>query len=174
MNRTISRLGVFVSAVILGGETGFSVPPTSETRIEAMRAMVLKHTADFPTFRPDEARQSGKDAGDVVLVTGSTGSLGCHLLAQLVSRTEVRRVYAFNRPSKDGTALRRRQEAELLVQGLSAQVLDSDRVVLLEGDLAQPMFGLPENVYSEVSFYLLITQGTCLTVMFRCTIPLPT
>lgn len=157
--RTISRLGAFVSAVALGGKVGRSesgtAPATFEARIDAMRAMVEKYTATFPAFHRNETRPSpDSDAGDVVLVTGTTGSLGSHLLNQLVSRSEVRRIYAFNRPSKDRTTLRQRQEAVFLEHGLSAQLLSSDRVVLLEGDLAQPMFGLPENIYNEVSLRL--------------------
>lgn len=164
-SRTILRLGAFCSAVVLDSKADSS--STSESRIEAMHAMVTKHTKNFPVFSPNDARPTVSDAGDVVLVTGTTGSLGCHLLIQLVSRAEVKRIYALNRPFRGDKTIRQRQEASLLARGLDAKVLDSALLVLLEGNLVQPMFGLPEDVYNEVS-HLAIYPHRYVQAMVRC------
>lgn len=114
-----------------------------------MHAMVSKYTREFPEFRPSETSGS-PDGGDVVLVTGTTGSLGCHLLVRLASNPEIRRIYALNRSPRDGKTIRQRQENALRARGLDADILDHSRVVLLEGSLLQPMFGLPDTIYNEV------------------------
>ena len=113
-----------------------------------MRAMVSKYNTDFPVHRADASVKRPK--GDVVLVTGTTGSLGCHLLSQLVNNVEVERVYALNRPSRDQLPLRERQRSALLDRGLDAGVLESDKVVLLEGELPKPCFGVGEKMYEEL------------------------
>ncbi|TFY52824.1 hypothetical protein EVJ58_g9797 [Rhodofomes roseus] len=148
-NPTVSRLGSFLTSVVLGAKFPSSNPESSIARIASMHAMVAKYTTDFPVFSPDRAA-SGQLSGDVVLVTGTTGSLGCHLLVQLASNSEVRRVYALNRPARNGDITRHRQERALLERGMDVAILDSDRVVMLEGDLTQPGFGLPADTYHEM------------------------
>lgn len=113
-----------------------------------MRAMVAKYTYDFPVHKPDPSVRRTK--GDVVLVTGTTGSLGCHLLSQLFANDEVERIYALNRPSRDQLPLRERQRSALIDRGLDAGVLDSEKVVLLEGEIVEPRFGMGEKVYEEL------------------------
>ncbi|KAH9917020.1 uncharacterized protein B0H18DRAFT_1036256 [Fomitopsis serialis] len=63
--------------------------------------------------------------------------------------TEIERIYALNRPSRDQS---RSREAEVGADdhGLDASVLDSDKVVLLEGDLTKADFGMGEKVYEEL------------------------
>ncbi|KZT73185.1 acetyl-CoA synthetase-like protein [Daedalea quercina L-15889] len=150
-NPTISCLGAIVSSIVLGTRSNESgnIHGSSTARIDSMRAMVTKYTSDFPKFIPGQGAASS-DPGDVVLVTGTTGSLGCHVLVQLATSPEVRRIYALNRPSRNADMIRPRQEKALLERGLNAEILDSDRVVLLEGDLMQPKFGLSVEVFDEM------------------------
>lgn len=148
---SIARLASFVSSLALGTQDPADVGQSAAARIASMRAMVAKYTADFP------ARTTGsngpKPGKDVVVVTGTTGSLGSHLLAQLAAKTEVSRVYAMNRTSRNQVSLRERQESTLVDRGLDASILDSGKVVLLEGDLTKPNWGLPESTYKEVCDY---------------------
>lgn len=153
-NPTITRLGSYISTFVLGTKASGSKQSTttsgpSSTRFDAMHAMVAKYTTGFPAFHPSEISAT-PELGDVVLVTGTTGSLGCHLLAQLASNSGIRRVYALNRPPRDGKTIRQRQENALRARGLDVAILDQDQVVLLEGSLVQPMFGLPDAIYNEV------------------------
>lgn len=88
--------------------------------------------------------------GDVVLVTGTTGNLGCYLLDALVSSGEVRLVYGLNRASRDGVSLVERQKEALRHRGLDARILQSPKVVLLEGSLTDPAWGLSAEMYEQV------------------------
>lgn len=146
---TIGSLASAVSALGLGtskdeGSSNISL----SARTDAMRAMVARYSGDFPAHQAGSGRP--KASGDVVLVTGTTGSLGCHLLSRLASDPEVGRVYAFNRASRDLKAVGERQRLALIDRGLDAGVLESKKVVVLEGDLTAVNFGLAETTYKEV------------------------
>lgn len=144
---TISSLASFVLGLALGTtESTLSKPAT---QIEAMRSMVAKYSNDFPVHQGRVAGKAG--GGDVVLLTGTTGGFGCYILTEFVHKRKVSRVYCFNRAPRDGATLRERQRLALLDRGLDANVLDSEKVVLLEGDLAAADFGLSKEVYQEVS-----------------------
>lgn len=147
-NPTIAQLASFISSIALGTNRQEDGSHSVAARIEAMRAMVAKYTSSFPAHKADSNVKRPK--GDVVLVTGTTGSLGCHLLSQLASNMEIERVYALNRPSRDQLPLRERQRSALIDRGLDASVLESDKVVLLEGELPKPHFGVGEKVYEEL------------------------
>ena len=116
-----------------------------------MHAMVTKYSTRFPDFRPPVASSLLVPIGDVVLVTGTTGTIGCHLLLQLASNPEIQCIYALNRLSKDGKTIRQRQKEALHARGLDATILDSHSLELLEGDLCQPNFGLPIAMYEKAS-----------------------
>lgn len=115
-----------------------------------MKEMVEKYVKDLPvhtgTRQPD---------GEVVLLTGSTGGFGCHVLAKLVENGTIKRVYAINRPSSDFD-LRERQRRALLDQGLNLSIIDKSKVVLLEADLNVAKFGLDENVYHQVCMTFIV------------------
>ncbi|TFY54516.1 hypothetical protein EVJ58_g8816 [Rhodofomes roseus] len=147
-NPTIAQLSASIASVALGTDRSESASTSAAARIDAMRAMLTKYTANFPVHKADPSVK--RPAGDVVLVTGTTGSLGCHLLAQLSENQEVARIYALNRPAKDQLPLRERQRSALIDRGLDASVLESEKVVLLEGDLAKAHFGVGEKVYEEL------------------------
>ncbi|KAG8998638.1 hypothetical protein FRB94_006729 [Tulasnella sp. JGI-2019a] len=68
--------------------------------VKAMEDMVRKYTSNLPIHRPDiVVYPLPKDGLEIVVLTGSTGGLGSHLLAQLVGMDSVARVYALNRKS---------------------------------------------------------------------------
>ncbi|TFK74185.1 putative aminoadipate reductase [Pluteus cervinus] len=83
-----------------------------------------------------------------VLLTGSTGNLGSHLLDQLLQDDRVGRVYALNRPSSK-TTLERHLE-RFHDQGLDSKLLASSKLIFLEGDTAQSHLGLDEVQFAEV------------------------
>ncbi|CCM06132.1 uncharacterized protein FIBRA_08382 [Fibroporia radiculosa] len=88
----------------------------------------------------------------VVLLTGSTGGLGCHLLVELLDRNDVKQVYALNRRAHDpGSTLLRRQMDALLNQGLLTDILESPKLTLLEGDLEADDLGLDDLTMTNLS-----------------------
>ncbi|MFC4375076.1 amino acid adenylation domain-containing protein [Nocardia halotolerans] len=84
---------------------------------------------------------------ETVLLTGATGFVGAHLLAELLDRTTAT-VYCLVRAA-DADAGRARLTAaltrfELPVRGL-------DRVIPVLGDLAEPRLGLTESAFGELA-----------------------
>ncbi|KAJ7619690.1 hypothetical protein FB45DRAFT_931421 [Roridomyces roridus] len=86
-----------------------------------------------------------------VLVTGTTGALGSHLLADLLSHPEVVRVYALNRRGSTGVDVRERQVAAFAKQGLDVALVESEKLVLVVGDLEREDLGLADESINELS-----------------------
>lgn len=120
-----------------------------------LTTIVTRHAADFPTHHPAVGNLAPDVAGDVYFVTGTTGSLGSNALAKLLQIEGVTRVYALNRPSKISTSIVR-QRASFTKRGLDDSLLSSDRLVMLEGELDAPTFGLSSEMYEEMR--MLVTH----------------
>ncbi|KAF7798295.1 hypothetical protein EIP86_009514 [Pleurotus ostreatoroseus] len=118
----------------------------SKPRSQVLRDIVLQYTSTFPA-RPNELLGS-HPSRDVVLLTGTTGGLGAHILFHLLRQSNVDRVYALNRTS----ASMKQQRDTFRRNGLEDSVLDSPKLRFLIGDLSQPSFGLDLSVYEEVDF----------------------
>lgn len=98
-----------------------------------------------------------KEPKAVVLLTGSTGTLGTHLLFQLLRNENVAKVYAYNRKSSAASSSER-QKAAFVDKGFDAGLLEDAvaplKVEFLEGDAAHENLGLDPAVYAEL-------QRTC-------------
>lgn len=57
----------------------------------------------------DQMEQSNENAGETIVLTGATGSLGAHILDQLTRRSSVARVICLSRASSDAESLERVQ-----------------------------------------------------------------
>ena len=147
-NPTVTRLAQFVYSLASG--TREVAEESSEARASAMRAMAEKYSADFKSGVEVNHGDVLRANGDVVLVTGTTGSLGCHILASLMEDTTVSRIFALNRAAEGGRSLQERQAKSLESRGLDTTILDSNRIVLLEGNTAARNLGLEEHTYLEV------------------------
>ncbi|KAJ7144760.1 putative aminoadipate reductase [Mycena crocata] len=108
--------------------------------IEEMIAK-FSHGLDQPIIPAREASSSG---GAVVLLTGSTGGLGSHILEILLGLAGVERVYAFNRRGR--TSASERQKNAFIDHALDAALLSSTKLVYLEGDTSTAELGLPVDV----------------------------
>lgn len=85
----------------------------------------------------------------VVLLTGSTGNLGTEILACLLENDTVERVYAYNRPCLGGRTILQRHEARFADRGLDIPLLNSRKLVFIEGHTSVPYLGLTSEVYRE-------------------------
>jgi len=110
---------------------------------------VTKYTRSFPNHQ-ERKETTPRDTKRTVLLTGSTGGLGCYVLALLASDPGVSRIYALNRGSQDGTGLRQRQELALIDRGLDISIMNLDSIVFVETDFSAPRLGVPEHVYLEM------------------------
>lgn len=91
----------------------------------------------------------------VVLLTGSSGGLGSHLLESLLKDDMVQRIYAYNRPSRGPLGIRARQIEAFEDRGLDTSFLASDKLVFVEGDSGLPNLGLNDDLLQEVRSFLL-------------------
>ena len=82
--------------------------------------------------------------------SGSTGSLGAHILAKLLETRSVVKIYALNRRSSSGNNLHKRQSEAFLDRGLAASLLDSSKLILMECDYGCKKLGLSDELYEEV------------------------
>ncbi|KAF4627917.1 hypothetical protein G7Y89_g10235 [Cudoniella acicularis] len=80
----------------------------------------------------------------VVILTGSTGSLGSYLLESLYNNKQVSRIFCLNRSSN---AAEKHKELSTS-RGLSH--LSPDRVEFLKADLSKPQLGLKTSVYENM------------------------
>ncbi|KIP12212.1 hypothetical protein PHLGIDRAFT_508051 [Phlebiopsis gigantea 11061_1 CR5-6] len=115
------------------------------TRVAEINTMIDKYKANLPT--PIAPRTRRANAPLVVLLTGSTGNIGSHILASLLAEPRVSRVYALNRPSSDPMG---RVRNALTERRLPVEMLDDTRFVSLAGDVTKQSFGLASAQYDEL------------------------
>lgn len=126
-----------------------SVGVVEKDRAEHIVELIEKYSADLP--RPRGRAQHAPDAL-AVLVTGSTGNLGSHIVASLLANERVKKVYTFDR-SNPGASPLQRLEAAFEDRGLPLSLLSNGKLTALAGDLEAPRFGLSETTFHEVSFF---------------------
>ncbi|TFK50327.1 acetyl-CoA synthetase-like protein [Heliocybe sulcata] len=128
-------------------ETAGTVSVSGASIVEAMESMTRTYSQNFPEHGPVTP-----DPGDEhILLTGSTGGFGSYILAELLALPSVSRVYAVNRKNqKSDKSLDERQRAVLEERGLNTDILDSKKLVLLEGDTASVNLGLPRDTIVEI------------------------
>ncbi len=125
-NPSITQLAEYLVLVAQGALTPDG---GAAFRVDAMHKMVQKYSKDFPTI--SQSRAATLEAGKIVLVTGTTGGLGCHILANLILDETVAHIYAVNRPGS--VPATKRQQKTFADHGLD---VDMTKVTMLEVDLS--------------------------------------
>jgi hypothetical protein len=111
--------------------------------VELMGTLLDKYTAKLPT-RPPPSEKSSR-SGSSVILTGSTGSLGSYILEDLLSKSNINRVFCLNRTDD----AKERQIRANKTRGLKGD-LSSARVKFLHADLSKSNFGLSSDDYDEL------------------------
>ncbi|KAJ7244352.1 hypothetical protein C8J57DRAFT_1725733 [Mycena rebaudengoi] len=124
---SIARLANFVLLLASGSQ---QEPVSLSDKLNNMHDMVSAYAQDFPIHTGDK-KLPPSDAR-VVMITGTTGELGCYLLSVLVADRTVSRIYAVNH------------------RGLDPNILDSQKLVLVEGDTSAAKFAVAEPLYREM------------------------
>lgn len=133
------------------GDSGVDVD--GKAKALKMLTLVQKYKSIAPKYYFARARHDDDTIGKTVLVTGTTGRFGCHILSQLLLQKDVTRVYALNREGASGNGvptLYQRQLEAFEMWGLDTQLLDSKKTVCLVGRLDQKCFGLECELYQQV------------------------
>jgi nucleoside-diphosphate-sugar epimerase len=95
-----------------------------------------------------EARKEDKPNKVKFLLTGTTGSLGAHLLVHLVKMPNVDRIYCFNRPSQEDAFAR--QKKSLASKMLSISESDWCKVEIFQVNTSVPNLGLEQEAYARL------------------------
>ncbi|KAH9933650.1 male sterility protein-domain-containing protein [Epithele typhae] len=119
---------------------------TATKSAEALRALANRYSQDIPP-RPSPLRHRAQGGKDVILVTGTTGNFGCDLLEALLTDDGVELVYALNR---GGSNALERQKAAFHSRELDADLLESPKFRMVEGDISRPDFGLQPELLDEI------------------------
>ncbi|XP_006456444.1 hypothetical protein AGABI2DRAFT_211390 [Agaricus bisporus var. bisporus H97] len=118
-----------------------------KTRCTEMESLVAKYTTAIPM--PTWRILSEPCREETVLLTGSTGRLGCYILKQLTDREDILKVYALNR-SVLGLSSQERQREALKIWDLNINPEAFQKIVFLEYSPSENKLGLPEDAYLEL------------------------
>ncbi|KAJ8515164.1 hypothetical protein ONZ45_g7387 [Pleurotus djamor] len=122
--------------------------PFPEERTSQVEGLIRAYTAQI--IPRDFSNIPGKgESKVVVLVTGTTGVLGSHLLQSLVTDSRVDQVYTLDRPSTSAP-LYDRQARAFRKHSLDVSTLSSLKLSSLEGTLIEPHFGLNPETYEKL------------------------
>lgn len=153
-NPTIRSLSAVLHSILSSAPAVSSTTSADSpaSHVKSMEAAIRHYTKDLPTHTPNDAYPEPKPDEEVIVLTGSTGGLGSHLLAQLIHTKTVVRVYALNR--KSTTPLWERQAAILGERlGSDAQaweVMHSPKLQLVEATLEAEDLGINKDLYDQV------------------------
>ncbi|CAN8104059.1 unnamed protein product [Discula destructiva] len=138
-NPSISAL---INAVEYAVEDRTVRPEDLESTEQKMQKLYDLYTRDLPISARDTILAPTNKR--VILLTGSTGSLGSYVLDSLAANSKVARIYCLNR----GPQSLQRQQRSQAAKGLSPLV--PDKVVCLDADLSRPRFGLATDQYKQL------------------------
>ncbi|SJL11225.1 uncharacterized protein ARMOST_14628 [Armillaria ostoyae] len=133
---SIAQLAKFLASVAQGKHVAVG----SGSPVDAMQAMVDKYSKNF-VVTPE--KKSDKVTKRVVLITGTTGALGTHILASLVLDENVQHIYAVNRPGD--ASVDERQQRAFARHGIDVGM---EKVTMLEADLSTKSQVLAEAIGS--------------------------
>ena len=148
-NPSIRQLAYAIRALVFPKADSAHLEERDHLYAAEIKAMVNRYTVDLPMPTPGASQLSGPDP--IVLLIGSTGSIGSHLLARMLLDDRICRVYALDRPSSVRPG---RLKSSFTDQELSTGLLEDPKFVSLVGDVTMDNFGLNYYKYQEVYFIL--------------------
>ncbi|KAJ5630171.1 polyketide synthase [Penicillium herquei] len=120
-------------------------------RARAVDVYVERFTSGFSMQPSTWAQVNTKGAGQCILVTGATGSLGAHLVMELLGRSDVKTVVCLNRPGR-GNDPRQRQRQSMEEKGLQLEYPNHFAGLrIIETDTSKPRLGLSAEIYAELT-----------------------
>ncbi|KAG8748024.1 hypothetical protein FRC10_009776 [Ceratobasidium sp. 414] len=149
---TIHQLASCLLGLLAGDsdtEGGSSVSCSAGTASTTVDAMVERYTEGlrFNARSPSDVDSSPLES---VVLTGTTGALGSHILALILSDGNVKRVWALNRAPRAGApSTMQRQHLSFAEKMLNIRLLDHPKLAMLEVDLLDGKLGLSQECYDD-------------------------
>ena len=157
---TVSELCAFLGGLLSGKTIDRTAQLASQPA--QMKALVNKFCSQFPKpqwQKSEELHMKASATGEVVIITGTTGGLGSHVLSQLLRDNGVSRVYVLNRQeASDSHGLERRQRHHFAIRGLDVELLAKDKVSFHAADFTKADLGLGQHLYQEVRFTWFLSR----------------
>ena len=145
-NPTIRKLSDFIHKRLnQHGIPGDERDGLQQSRIAQMASLVHKYTEDLPQVSSRKNQRLETKKLNVVL-TGSTGSLGLHILLSLLDDPNIMKIYCLNR-SVNG---RERQEQSFANLGFDRN-LDFPRVEFIQANYGEGRLGIPHVQFNELA-----------------------
>jgi acyl carrier protein len=139
-NPTIAALSLVTWKLVQPQHSNTS-KSVENNKIEAMQAMLEKYTFSSDTLRT----QNNAGTCGVVLLTGSTGSLGSYLLDELIRSQHGKAIWCLNRTSNS----QERQSSTSATRGLEVQWAQH-AVSFRQADLSKETLGLSKEDYDYI------------------------
>ncbi|KAJ7743089.1 L-aminoadipate-semialdehyde dehydrogenase [Mycena metata] len=119
---------------------------TEDQHEPKMMAMVDKWLANVKTHEPPASAAPRPEDARVVVLTGASGSLGAHILHQLVPSPSVRKVICFSRAKSHEESIQRIRES------MKARKLPfpDDKLISYAANANAPLLGLKESEYNLI------------------------
>lgn len=102
-----------------------------------------------------------------ILLTGGTGGLGGCLLYKLLHTLPTRKVYALIR-GLPATAIEKWRHT--LSPEVADEILATDRLVLVVGDITKPQFGIDDGIFAELVEEVQIVLHAAANISFKATL----
>ncbi|KAL7628838.1 hypothetical protein AAE478_000353 [Parahypoxylon ruwenzoriense] len=134
---SIQKLASYLYSLRTGGE----LIQVDET--ELMSNLITKYSS-FPQFVPGSATPDG----EVVLLTGTTGSLGAHILSQVALLPEVKKIYCLVRASTQEDA-QFRVISSLKSRGIFGPAV-LEKAMCLPSNFSQESLGLDASTFEAI------------------------
>ncbi|PYI03852.1 acetyl-CoA synthetase-like protein [Aspergillus sclerotiicarbonarius CBS 121057] len=138
---TIAQLADYIGHRLTGQNLSNGIPG-GESSNAHMQTLLHRYAASLPHSSGLSPLPPTQNM--VVLLTGSTGSLGSYLLDALQEDPNVTRIICLNRSANAAE----KQVQFSFERGLNA--IDPSRVELLQADLSRPLLGLEETTYERL------------------------
>ncbi|KAJ4323817.1 hypothetical protein N0V84_004163 [Fusarium piperis] len=137
----------------------------AQDQLQVMRNLVAKYSS----FKPHIAGSASQPEKELVLLTGVTGALGAHALAQLTARPNVGAVWAMVRAANE-VAASDRVDRSLATRGLVLTEEQRSKVLALPCDLSKQDLGLGEPRIQELSTKLTTVIHSAWAVNFNISV----
>ncbi|KAI5827846.1 acetyl-CoA synthetase-like protein [Schizophyllum commune Tattone D] len=152
---SIHKLATLVSGLVRG-ETIESSKAPEASATQTIVSLAARYSEGLPgyvdaltlpKYVPAKSAKS-LEFPVTVLLTGTTGNLGAEILAMLLKDERVSRIYALERVGS--APVKERQRARFADKGFDVGLLNSEKLVSLQGNVCAERLGQDEAVFGEM------------------------